>query len=568
MGVRRPLRQALTYIRHADRPRVVWADSLCINQDDLEEKSAQVMRMGSIYSQAHVISWLGSGDSRTDYSQCLDFMRRLAAIRGYLSRRANDPEHCGQQDVQWSDPRFFGDAIRLYRNDPTPGVHGIVDGPWKLIEKIFSTPYFARMWVYQEMQSGRSHVFRLGLLHFDRIILEESGRFIVHSGLGQTPEMDTRAISRIATEWGNVISMTLSIGDKILDMPTLVRRCMHLKCMDPRDHIYGVTALCNTGKHFPVDYSLSVQQVFVNFTEYAIRESCELDQHSRPHASAFRSPESAAQIYNWQWQSHLPSWCPDYAMAGAERSRRIDPRLITEPSITSALEDFAELSELRVIAWPSSDDRLVVRGFLHSRIQSCSGNGDDTTTTTLVQRLADATHILQRQQCSEGLDVAFLDVLIEGGLKLDPGPYPDLRWHYGYYGYLPMLRRFGPSFLRRCIPEAAGFCVAGVDDTVAGSAESEFFNKSVCEFLVTRKNTMRGFVSQESTAVYCLGCGPDSVREGDCIFYLHGAKTPIVLRSVNDEGHFMWIGRCYLHDPDFEIKHPWADLEEETVTLV
>ncbi|KAH8727341.1 heterokaryon incompatibility protein-domain-containing protein, partial [Phaeosphaeriaceae sp. PMI808] len=39
---------------------VLWADALCINQDDLEERTHQVSLMGDIYRQAEcVVAWLG-----------------------------------------------------------------------------------------------------------------------------------------------------------------------------------------------------------------------------------------------------------------------------------------------------------------------------------------------------------------------------------------------------------------------------------------------------------------------------------------------------------------------------
>ncbi|KAH8726121.1 heterokaryon incompatibility protein-domain-containing protein, partial [Phaeosphaeriaceae sp. PMI808] len=39
----------------------VWVDAICINQTDLEEKSAQVSMMGNIYAAAKcVLVWLGN----------------------------------------------------------------------------------------------------------------------------------------------------------------------------------------------------------------------------------------------------------------------------------------------------------------------------------------------------------------------------------------------------------------------------------------------------------------------------------------------------------------------------
>ncbi|KAK6581169.1 hypothetical protein PZA11_006657 [Diplocarpon coronariae] len=55
--VHRNLREALRYLRHADRPRTFWIDALCINQPDInqldtEERNHQIGQMSMVYSRA------------------------------------------------------------------------------------------------------------------------------------------------------------------------------------------------------------------------------------------------------------------------------------------------------------------------------------------------------------------------------------------------------------------------------------------------------------------------------------------------------------------------------------
>ena len=51
---------ALRQLRFPDRPRRIWADQCCINQDDPVERSEQVHFMIRIYRDAaHVLAWLG-----------------------------------------------------------------------------------------------------------------------------------------------------------------------------------------------------------------------------------------------------------------------------------------------------------------------------------------------------------------------------------------------------------------------------------------------------------------------------------------------------------------------------
>jgi hypothetical protein len=54
------LYRALLSLRHRSDQRVLWADALCINQRDEEEKGRQVRLMRKIYKQAtKVLLWLG-----------------------------------------------------------------------------------------------------------------------------------------------------------------------------------------------------------------------------------------------------------------------------------------------------------------------------------------------------------------------------------------------------------------------------------------------------------------------------------------------------------------------------
>ena len=73
---------ALRYLRITGQSRVLWVDSICIDQNDtaeaVVERNAQVAAMGEIYSKAtRTLCWLGGGTTYTD-----SVVRRLEQI-GY-----------------------------------------------------------------------------------------------------------------------------------------------------------------------------------------------------------------------------------------------------------------------------------------------------------------------------------------------------------------------------------------------------------------------------------------------------------------------------------------------------
>ncbi|KAF2827526.1 HET-domain-containing protein, partial [Ophiobolus disseminans] len=60
LSITASLAEALRSLRSKHSRRVLWADGICINQRDLEERSHQVQLMGRVYANAgRVIAWLG-----------------------------------------------------------------------------------------------------------------------------------------------------------------------------------------------------------------------------------------------------------------------------------------------------------------------------------------------------------------------------------------------------------------------------------------------------------------------------------------------------------------------------
>lgn len=59
--------KALRRLRHAENSRLLWIDSICIDQQSTLERNHRVNMMGRVYSKAdQVIVWLGEGNEQTD----------------------------------------------------------------------------------------------------------------------------------------------------------------------------------------------------------------------------------------------------------------------------------------------------------------------------------------------------------------------------------------------------------------------------------------------------------------------------------------------------------------------
>jgi hypothetical protein len=105
---------ALRRLRLEDKERIMWIDAICINQDDLEERSEQVKLMKRIYSQAlRVIVWLGD-DGGSNAEAAVKSIREIA------------------------------------ESDSLENVDLNAISTWESVDWFFTRPWFGRIWVVQE----------------------------------------------------------------------------------------------------------------------------------------------------------------------------------------------------------------------------------------------------------------------------------------------------------------------------------------------------------------------------------------------------------------------------------
>jgi hypothetical protein len=92
LSIPRSLAGALRAVRYRDKPRLLWADAICINQGDDVEKGNQVQLMRRIYSQAQgVLIWLGeaAGEGKSDLSVSLPARLAIRFCLGTLKLGMN-----------------------------------------------------------------------------------------------------------------------------------------------------------------------------------------------------------------------------------------------------------------------------------------------------------------------------------------------------------------------------------------------------------------------------------------------------------------------------------------------
>ncbi|PMD15427.1 HET-domain-containing protein [Hyaloscypha hepaticicola] len=152
------LTDALRHIRDRNRSRLVWADAVCINQDDDTEKGHQVKRMGSVYENAEeVLVWLGK-DSEGIAEDCFNLIRETT---GYLDHQLE----------------IYGGANKI----PTITLACPISfekSRWANFRKLVAMPWFSRLWVVQEAGLAKRCRLLWGNNHLNLAELEELCYFL------------------------------------------------------------------------------------------------------------------------------------------------------------------------------------------------------------------------------------------------------------------------------------------------------------------------------------------------------------------------------------------------------
>lgn len=351
---------ALQHLRHPTAHRLLWIDAICINQNDLDERSTQIQHMLNIYHGAtRILIWLGEESETSPLA--IDAMKALD---------------------QPSERK--GVVFRIHERRCYELLKAICDAFGELLER----PWFVRSWIRQELSVAKDAVVLCGrdslswytlkrsaarLGHLRRKLSKESGIEI----LGPESTRHGLAISYLTRGWIYGQSVTKIMGcirsiwyyhaGGLLELLMTGR---HFDSTDPRDKVYAVLGLgrvpMKTGKRiteeqegsldvasFPVDYSKSVSEVYQDTVKYFINRDRNLDILTLLLTT--RNTRSATD---------LPSWVPDWRVPASEIPITSHWDFISMKFAASGLHSKAELQ------CHSEKGILRCKGFLIDRIET------------------------------------------------------------------------------------------------------------------------------------------------------------------------------------------------------
>ncbi|ROW13867.1 hypothetical protein VPNG_03510 [Cytospora leucostoma] len=260
LAITKNLQTVLLQTRLLKQQRTLWADAICINQDDHREKGRQVAMMGRIYSEAsRVLICLGPDES----GHAEDIADLVSKVSQWILTTLESTD--GSRD---SFP-YIASCEWPYS-----------DRRWAILKFLTDQPWFGRGWVVQEAGLAKdaqilwgdtaiqwSELLRLYLWLFHRTTIDwATGDFL--PVLHMNNYAAKHPIERMVFGHFNELTLlgTLHCG-----------RALELQ--DERDHIYAFLGLAEAAdaRHgLEVDYDLSYLQIYFEFAIWYISTAQDL----------------------------------------------------------------------------------------------------------------------------------------------------------------------------------------------------------------------------------------------------------------------------------------------------
>ncbi|KAH7026620.1 heterokaryon incompatibility protein-domain-containing protein [Microdochium trichocladiopsis] len=311
---------ALRQLRPADpgaAPRVLWADAICINQRDTDEKNHQVALMDQIYAKpTGVLIWLGADtEGLENVASAIEQMRSLLPAETYDA-----------EELVEISQNYYSEMANL-RTEGKIEQH-FHTNDWATINKLLTRPWFDRKWIIQEVLMAPEDVPRT-LISGD---LELPWESLASLGYSMAAYGMTVSASGMSCLYGYPLTIGTFYADNARPLRSLfnaqiikvIKRYLEsgtlLDCIiatglfastDPRDQVYALLSLGSHNASFRADYHLKPAQVCLQFARSTLVE----DQNLKclgiaPHRNVTLPGVTVPD----KRLPGLPSWVPDLTM--------------------------------------------------------------------------------------------------------------------------------------------------------------------------------------------------------------------------------------------------------------
>ena len=494
--ITKSLRRALYMLVESGSSCPLWADAICINQSDADEKGVQVPMMGVIFGQAEtVFAWLGPAGPHTDIAggAVVALEEILKNLHG--SMRSSD-----------AVLQSFGLPVK---DDPI----------WKGLSDILRRPWFVRLWVVQEVALARSVVLCCGsnIISFNEFA--SLINLLKRRRLTQLVEVDgATSAGRYALRIFRRFIESKKTGRPISPIDIMQEARSH-KASEHVDKVYAVLGLMGPEirGQIDVDYSaLSRREywrTYLRMGHVLLSETsdlallCETSSHERlaelpSWCPNFDSHTIGSELSNIGIEFMAGRSCPHTAKSAHVASSRDGLRIYLHGFIVDTVEeaiayegDYESSSRMRVDVgwfdkcwelskWALGDTASATMAFIHTLSAEKINNADESWSSR------------DYQNCHRSLRKVLVWSKVDQEMQSSCPSEEAL--------------------------EDARMDDSNIHETCSGR-----------RFITTRKSR--------------IGIGPRSARPGDLICIFQNCKLPLILRPRENDDSFELVGEAYLY---------------------
>jgi len=538
----------------------LWVDALCINQDDIPEKTSQVEMMGSIYQSARTaFCWLGSDLDDSKYA-----MERLFEVCQLIVNNYQNDD----------DPLSWVSGVRTdlwhqnVEKDSKPIGRRTYNRFWDGVSSLLHREYWTRAWIVQELLLSKNacimcgqlivpyNAFLMVFLWFMRIRGRERPPFIntylwwMLTTMGGWRLMGWSHVRKMLRAMDLIKTVKESNESKLaLVWKEFLCVTRIQQATDPRDKLYSVIGMI--GRGLRADYSLSVERIYCDFAKWwATEENRLVFLNFSGHGMVQKDLEYPPH------HLFVPSWAPNW-------------------DVLSKANEWGDLNDLGQgrhadgnvagCSWTFEGDRLNARGVVCGRISTTQslnraspGPGWHEFCDMYLANRADQPYITGIPVLQALARTIMLDKDPATGKLLGPSTKPAAIIRTGVVGILstglwePPTRRItcvNLANIRNLYEQFLGPIPQNEskqNETAINLHNiAEDISTSEIDFLAIRIKvaaiafTSILFVTEEGY----LGWGPPGMQTGDLVCVIFDCDTPVVLRTV--DAQYIHVGECF-----------------------
>lgn len=570
------LSTCLTTLRREAVKAPLWADAVCINQNDKIEKAMQVRRMGSLYERASkVIVWMSQGDNDDNTSTAIGLLTALHAD-GCENCRQKKNEHRMTSSQQWSPTVLSTDPVM----------------------QLLQHSWFGRAWVIQELILGSSSdsdvIIKCGHseIKWDCFIaaLVEYERFLVDMGpyhpralSGETHLPNAPAIialERTRREYKR--------GSR-KPFLELLERFAYADSSNRRDKLFALLNLASDWpsgkmpKEFRPDYQSSDEEVLVNYAKGFVQPGGRMKVMDLLYRAG--SGKSCGfctwipDLMDETGRARYPRTISGWKVAGSGKANdymfRACGPMATVASIKPAENRTPDQSADHGFTGPV----LAITGYVVDSVDGLQPlrigySGFDTSTITFMDVWEDVLTYTKNMSTYPGRSRSdewkkeLLVKLLIGDARGPCIPNLDLKLHAWHERQWQETKPESSPW-----PSSLGEELHSLE---AGQDHRKYFERprESQDLLTKYWLTVETFTDLIDGATYCItegsyvGIVPGATKAGDRIFIPHGAAVPFIIRPDGGSGHHKLIGECYIHGLMYYGKSDKKGWKEQEVLLV